>query len=232
MKARLLRVVVSLVLIAIACVPMFPVRGLGTATLTGQSLTECIDLFDPTCATAPEVIYLSGIVYEAAAASANTVTFAYVPGVNNTVCGGETGPGSCGEVGTGPDRFVFTEVFAGITAAGLCTVTATRVGSCSAPFYANGLDEFWPNAVESLPVVISTKALNDQVTAVIDGLTSPEFAFSIDTGPGQDVVTLVDNSGHNFGGADQISCGAGTDRVITNSDVSVAPDCENVTRLT
>ena len=210
-RACLYRLVVALVVVVVAGVPMLPGQALGTVVLTGETLS----------------VYLSRIVYESRVASANTVTFEYVPGLNDVVCGPEPVSNTCAPVEIGPDRFVFTEVFAEITGAGLCTNLGPQVGTCAKP----AGDLYFPNAAGSLPVVIRTKELNDQITAVMLPLDI-EFAFTIDSGSGNDVITLVDNTGHTHGGADSIFCGEGNDRVTTNSDVYVAPDCEQVTRLT
>jgi hypothetical protein len=230
-RARLSRVVVALVVVVVGGVPMLPGRALGTAVVTGESFSVCPD-WDPTCNASSPNIYLSRIVYDARVASANTLTFEYEPGLNEAVCLGIEGPGNCGVVGSGPDRFVFTELVATeVSGAGLCRALGPRVGSCASP-PGDGYYNVYPaNAVDSLPVLIQTKALHDQITAVMPPL-GQEFAFTISTGDGNDVITLVDNTGHAHGGADQIFCGPGNDRVTTNSDVSVGSDCELVNRLT
>jgi hypothetical protein len=227
MRARLPRLFVVLVVMVVAGVQMLPSRALGTVVLTGEVRAVCSE-WDPACEFPNQ--YLSRIVYDAQIASANTVTFEYVPGVNDFECiPGEVGPGSCGSIGTGHDRFVFTEVFADITATGLCKTASTRVGICAnthTDFYGG-----WPiDAVPTLPVIIRTRSLNDQITAVIPPL-GQRFAFTINTGEGNDVVTLVDASSQLDGGVDSISCGGGMDRVSTTLDVLVANDCETVERL-
>jgi hypothetical protein len=187
--------------------------------------------WDPACEFEPPTEVLTQIRYTAQLPAANTITFDYVPDVTQDVCIGE-GPGSCGYVTTAPEHFVITEVNADIVAKGKCSNHGPKVARCAAgpiqlPVTAGEI----PRAIVSLPVVVSTRDLNDQFTSIIPpGLQ--EFAFSIDTGAGQDQILLVDNSGHNFGGQDQIVCGSGNDVVTTNTDVTVAPDCERVTRLT
>ena len=231
MRVRALRIVVAVVLVVVAGVPMLPGRAAGTALLRGQGVVYCPE-WDPTCSFEAPTVTLSQLFYDAQDTATDTVTFEYVPGVNSIDCVpfGE-GPGSCRSFGTGPDRFLFATVDTDITAYGMCRNVTTRAANCDAPG-TKELDSPGPaNAVPSLPVIISTRTIADQVTTVIPPALQ-EFAFLVNTGAGNDVITLVDNSGHLYGGADRIFCGPGTDIVTTNSDVFVADDCEHVTRLT
>ena len=219
MRARRLRFALVSVLALIAFVPMLPSRALGTATLTGAGRFVCSS-FDPTCEFEDPIRELFSIVYDAQAPAANTLTFTDVPGIDGVqACVPEEGPFECGNVfGGTSEQYTFTEVFAKITGEGFCAGSG-RQASC------------WGQAPAVLPVTIRTKALNDQVT--ITGVLSHEFAFTIDTGDGNDVVTLT-NAPRLFDsvvGPDTITCGAGNDRVTATLDVAVAADCETVERV-
>jgi hypothetical protein len=231
MRVRALRIVVAVVLVVVAGVPMLPGRAAGTASLRGQGVVYCPE-WDPTCSFEAPWVTLSQLFYDAQDTAADTLTFEYVPGIYVPDCVpfGE-GPGSCRSVGTGPDRFIFATANTVITATGMCRNVTTSAANCDAPGNQQLNSPGPANGIPSLPVIISTRTANDQISIVLPPV-GQEFEFTINTGIGNDVVTLVDNTGHANGGADQIFCGPGTDRVTTNSDVFVADDCETVTRLT
>jgi hypothetical protein len=231
MRVRAVRIVVALVLIVVAGAPMLPGRGAGAAWLRGAGVSYCPE-WDPTCSFEAPTVTLSQLFYDAQDTAADTLTFEYIPGVYvpDCVAFGE-GPGSCQPIGTGPDQFLFATANTVITAVGMCRNLTTNTARCDAPGNLQLNSPGPANAIPSLPVIISTRTANDQISIVLPPL-GQEFEFTINTGIGNDLITLVDNTGHAHGGADRIFCGAGVDRVTTNSDVAVADDCENVIRLT
>jgi hypothetical protein len=225
------RFVVPFVLVAAACLPS-RATGVGSALVDGQALIACPD-YDPACSFSLPRTHLQQLTFTGGE-TANIVTFEYIPSqlAYQAVCLTE-GPGACGAVFKDPDRFVFTDAWSSLYSTGLCRTVLAYVSHCATPNDNAGLYEIFPeNAVSSLPVTVVLGGQNDEFVATNLPLNPQEFAFSVDGGWGSDKIVLNDNTGHDFGSYDQISCGDGIDTVITNVDVTVAPDCENVTRLT
>jgi hypothetical protein len=221
---------VAFVLVAAICFQA-PASGVGTAVVNGEALVSPCPDWDPGCEFSVPPTKLSRLTYTGGE-TANIVTFEYVPSsvAYQAICLGY-GPGSCGAVAP-PDQFVFTEAWATLYATGLCTSATTQAARCAGPDDTNEYNLFPSNAVNLLPVNVVLGGQNDDFVATNLPINPQEFAFSIDGGWGSDTIVLNDNTGHDFGSYDQISCGPGVDRVIANIDVLVASDCEQVTRLT
>jgi hypothetical protein len=241
MRRGWVRFFVPLVLVASVCVHARATGIVGDAIVHGDVVYQC-RWWDTTCIWGEDG-HIQALTYTGGEA-ANIVTFEHVDLHTEyfDVCVPDS---PCVALLPEPDRFVFNEAWATLDATGLCRPITTNNAVCESP--RDDHNSISPaNALPSLPVNVVLGGQNDEFTAVITpdprdvdplGITtdvSPsvqEFAFTIDAGWGNDKVVLSDTHTHNWDGQDYISCGPGVDRVITNDDVTVAADCENVTRF-
>jgi hypothetical protein len=217
MRARAVLIVAVLLMLASA----HHAAAAGRVVLTGGEFVEVT----PPCShgSPPCVIHhLSAITYAAAGTTANGVTFAYEPRVNQDVCTPD-GPG-CDSVRI-IESFLINESNAIVERHGLCQqMVSARLSSCGSTTDS----DVAAYALSPLPASFDLGSGNDTFTAQMDPAQGWPVAFDVRAGNGNDTVVLIDPVP---GAADTISCGSGVDRVVTSVSTTVTSDCENVTRL-